>query len=347
MRRRLRGWRRPEDGDNAELDGLLAETWQAAAAATGQLLDIEAGEAALLAATAQQGACPPGSPAPSAAGRTAPRAHPRPRKRRLTARTAAAAGAVAALIAVAAAGASGAFSTGSGQQILTAAYIARVRHALAAQAGGSLVGYARTVLPPGTAMELGNGNTSIGPGASSPFGVGVTVTWSYQGTTKTSAFAPSGQPVVVTENTTVAGGKESEEVAVIYSDSTWWRATNPAPSGQRPTPAICGPGVRIGPGGWPAFIRYELGCGEFRTAGRQRVDGVEAAKLTGSNGTVLWVNAATYLPVRVIVGGRHPTRIDFRWLSPTRANLARLSVPIPAGFRQVRPPSTAATAATP
>jgi hypothetical protein len=96
----------------------------------------------------------------------------------------------------------------------------------------------------------------------------------------------------------------------------------------------------IGPGGWAAFIRTELGCGGFVTDGRQRVDGVDAIKITGGQRiSVLWVDPVTYLPVRALLAvaqGRPQT--DFRWLSATPAHLARLNVTVPIGFRQVRAP---------
>jgi hypothetical protein len=138
----------------------------------------------------------------------------------------------------------------------------------------------------------------------------------------------------------VAGGK-TVEVTVIYADGTWWRATLPPSEPPPSTAPRCGLGVDIGAGGWPAFFRHQLGCGEFRMAGRQRVDGVQVVKLTESNGTMAWVNPVTYLPVRVIVAGLEPSIYDFRWLAPTAASLAPLSVPVPAGFRQVPPPATA------
>ncbi|HTS96467.1 MAG TPA: hypothetical protein VMI33_07585 [Streptosporangiaceae bacterium] len=238
-----------------------------------------------------------------------------------------------------------------GGPIRTTAYVTRVEHALTSSRAGNLVGYARTVLPPGSRIQLQRGNMSSGPGVSSPLAVAVTVTWSYHDTSTTIGFAPGGQRVFAAEISPVPGGTGSQEVAVFYGDETWWRATTPAPGGPGPAPT-CGHGIQIGPGGWRAFIRFQLRCGNFRAIGRQRagaepgtvapgrqrVDGVSTLKLSGANGTVLWVSPATYLPVRVIVGGRQPTQIDFRWLSPTRANLAALSVTVPAGFRPVEPP---------
>jgi hypothetical protein len=43
--------------------------------------------------------------------------------------------------------------------------------------------------------------------------------------------------------------------------------------------------------------------------------------------------------VRVLTAGRQQQiQTDFRWLAPAPARLAVLSLPVPAGFRQVPPP---------
>ena len=87
---------------------------------------------------------------------------------------------------------------------------------------------------------------------------------------------------------------------------------------------------------WQSDIRQELSCGAFSEGGHQRVDGIDAVKLTGSDGVVLWIDPSTYLPVRQAGPGAAVT--DFRWLQATPASLAKLKVIIPAGFRQVPPP---------
>jgi hypothetical protein len=345
MRWRLpgRGW--PKDDDNAELDRLLAETWEAAAAATGGLLDIQAGKAALLAAAAQPPARPSGSPAPSvasAAGQTARPADPRPGRRRLTA-CAAAAGAMAVLIAVAVAGAAGAFSTRNGQQIQADAYIARMQHALASQAGGGLVGYARNVFPPGTVVKPVPGSWGTWPGgAGSPrsgLAAAEMISWSYQSESTMTAVDAAGQPVATEQNTgDVWHGMTT--VTVDYRDRTWWRATtaplHPRPGARTPVQPRCSPtNVMPARETWQSFIRQELSCGAFTEGGRQRVDGIDAIKLI-SNGEVLWIDPSTYLPVREAVpdGGV----IDFRWYRASPASLAKLKVTVPAGFRRVAPP---------
>lgn len=54
MTRRFRDWLSPRGDDDAELDALLAETWEDGAATLAKVLDIEAGKAALLAARDRQ-----------------------------------------------------------------------------------------------------------------------------------------------------------------------------------------------------------------------------------------------------------------------------------------------------
>jgi hypothetical protein len=76
---------------------------------------------------------------------------------------------------------------------------------------------------------------------------------------------------------------------------------------------------------------------ELTVVGKQAVGGVDALEITGSSGHLtLWVNPATYLPVRLKLGG---LQTDFQWLSPTPAGLALLNMAVPAGFHQVPPPS--------
>jgi hypothetical protein len=174
-----------------------------------------------------------------------------------------------------------------------------------------------------------------------PRSVGSVLSWWYRDTKKTSAFTAAGRRAL--DVRTTAGREEVTTVVVNRRDATWWRVTSHVPPAApgAPGPRGCGgPGVDIGPGGWPAFIGYQLSCGGYAVGGRQRVDGTDAIKITGGKGlTVLWVNPATYLPVRVVTGGQQRIQTDFRWLPPTPAHLAQLRVPVPAGFRQVRPPA--------
>ena len=70
------------------------------------------------------------------------------------------------------------------------------------------------------------------------------------------------------------------------------------------------------------------------------IDGINTIKITGDAGRfTFWVNPATYLPVRAILGQR---QTDFRWLPATPARLAQLKVTVPAGFKQVPAPAAPA-----
>lgn len=91
-------------------------------------------------------------------------------------------------------------------------------------------------------------------------------------------------------------------------------------------------------------LRTAISCGTLAAAGRQRVDGIEAIELTSSPDSpiseTIWVSPGTYLPVRVVTrpapGVPGPWQAaEITWLAPTAQNLAKLTVPIPAGFRQV------------
>jgi hypothetical protein len=102
----------------------------------------------------------------------------------------------------------------------------------------------------------------------------------------------------------------------------------------------------------PRALRAAISCGSLKVAGRQQVDGVDAIELTSSPDSpaseTIWVSPGTYLPLRVVVRSDGPhhglilnnqvvllATADITWLPPTSQNLARLTVPIPAGFRHV------------
>lgn len=282
--------------------------------------------------------------------------HRNRQKRRKTARAVTVAGTVTVLTAgaVAVAGVTGAFGSAGGQQIngqqyqASAYVVTRVEHALAAPGRENVLGYTRKEFPPGSMLEpVGPSllRASVSPGASSPWSVGYTVTWLHHGTMKISSFSPAGQPVFDLGFGMVQGVPTT--IVVLYGSRTWWTAPDAGSSAARgpgPGAASCGPDISLNSGagnGWPAFIRSQLSCGEYALDGRQRIDGIDAIKITGNKGLdTLWVDPATYLPVRAILSlGRVQTQADFRWLAPTPAHLTKLHVSVPAGFRQVPPPS--------
>ena len=265
------------------------------------------------------------------------------RKRRRTLRVAVASGAATAVAAtaVAIAGVSGAFGpVPAGPATQTTAYVLRhVENALAPASVGNLVDFSRMVFPPGTPQQpvVGGINGGSTTGASSPWIVASMLHSDYRGSQRYSAYSPSGKHVFDVGMS--IGNGSATQTTVIYGDRTWWTATVPG----RPGSPGCSLGsiqLSGGPGnGWPAFIRSQLACGAYTVAGRQVVDGIDAIKITGQTSRpafALFVDPATYLPIQLDIG---PLRMSFQWLPATPANLARLKVSVPAGFRQVPPPA--------
>jgi hypothetical protein len=157
-------------------------------------------------------------------------------------------------------------------------------------------------------------------------------------------------------------GTASVYTVVSYQARTWARRRGlGGPATLAPAPRGCAPEIAALPlpfqpglpGGAPAGslpatvareLRAAISCGTLAVAGRQRIGGIEAIELTSGPGSpipeTVWVSPGTYLPVRVVIRpisgqpGLWQTA-DVSWLPPTAPNLAKLTVPIPAGFRKV------------
>lgn len=189
--------------------------------------------------------------------------------------------------------------------------------------------------------------------------------WSYGDRWRSVTNSPAGHPVHA------AGfGPSSGYTMVSYPKRTWARLAGVGRSAAGPPSGAkgCERGSVAGPVLFqPTFpgtglaakslltvtrtLRAAVSCGALDVAARQRVDGVEAIKLTsGRNSPIsetIWVSPGTYLPMRVVIRSRPGHALvlntemvvrqtaDFTWLSPTTQNLAKLAVPIPAGFRRV------------
>lgn len=156
-------------------------------------------------------------------------------------------------------------------------------------------------------------------------------------------------------------------VAADYKLKEW-----SAKPGRPVTPAGCSAQLDVvesgGPVDWPAYLRQALSCRQFRYVGRVQIGGRTAIELRASvRGPASWattrrpgqasphvsaalyVDPATYVPLQVIwrnTGQRpdgspaHGTvREDVRLLPPSRGNVAKATVPVPASFRKV--PGTA------
>jgi hypothetical protein len=235
------------------------------------------------------------------------------------------------------------------QVVTTAKVITRMEHALSAAAAGNPVAYTRQVnhgvklyvmVPHGRPIQVG-GN--------------VTSTWSRGHIQHVIVGPTSGKPAlsIVTDS---SSGK-SIETTISYQQRAWWRGTYQAPTTTKPTI-----GCKVGvvdrtSAQWVREVRKLLSCGAA-VAGKQQVDGVDTIRLklsssyrhacagssdggrchpvsVGWTGT-LWADAKTFLPVRLKSHGSHFSfQIDFGWLAPTPANLAKLHQSIPAGFKHV------------
>jgi hypothetical protein len=273
----------------------------------------------------------------------------RRRRRRLALRSAT--GAAAALAAAAATLVAVLLPGGTGGAAAAAAYVVkRVDGALSAADPGEIAQV--TVTFRGTGFAGGTSVTSIAE------------EWSYGDRWRFVANSPAGQPVY-----DEGSGAASLYTVVNYPQRTWGRqrlSVLPAAGYSAVTgPAGCAPVVAAAsllfqpglPGAGFSFssppatvataLRAAVSCGTLTVAGRQRVDGIDAIKLSSRPGSLIaetvWVSPGTYLPVRMVIrpasGQPGPSKTaDITWLPPTPRNLAKLTVPVPAGFRRVPVP---------
>jgi hypothetical protein len=96
----------------------------------------------------------------------------------------------------------------------------------------------------------------------------------------------------------------------------------------------------------PVALRQLLACGDYAIKGHPLLDGVRTIELalvkTGKiklavSYETVWVNASTFLPVRVLFGppAEPKLAIDLHWRPVTAGSLAHLKLSIPAGFKRV------------
>jgi hypothetical protein len=169
-------------------------------------------------------------------------------------------------------------------------------------------------------------------------------TWASPDATRFEQLNDAGQ-VIVDQGISF---RTKTTVFVSYQTKTWYRGTIPSAAGATapPSPSCEFGGMMIvvypRPATMAAQLRIWVGCGILKVGHTGVIDGVRAIALTavsGSSTMMYWVNAATYLPVRLTVSqdGSVTQQDDLRWLPATPANLALLDVAIPAGFRQQSP----------
>jgi hypothetical protein len=224
------------------------------------------------------------------------------------------------------------------------------------------VGNALSAAEPGTIAQMTVTTTSDPGGATSA------EEWSNGDEWRSVTFSSPGHPIYDEGFSTASG-----YTLVSYPTKTWARqagvgqpaapAFGTPPAGRACGPVVAGfpvlfrlglPGTSTSASSLPTTVATALhtavSCGSLTVAGRQTVDGTDAIELTSRGGSLIsetiWVNPDTYLPVRVVVHSPYTPGLrqtaDFTWLPPTAQNLAKLAVPVPAGFRQVSLPQAVA-----
>lgn len=227
------------------------------------------------------------------------------------------------------------------------------------------VNSALTAADPGDIAQMSVTTTSASPYA----GKTTTTTaeeWSYGDQWRSVTYSSPGHPLY--DEGYTASARSAVYTLVNYSTRTWTKrpglgrpaaatpfSTLPASRGCRPAigafPLLYKfglPGIGLPAATLPSTVarslRTAVACGTLTTAGRQQIDGIETIKLTSRPGSfiseTIWVSPSTYLPVRVVARSASGApavqqTADITWLPPTAQNLAKLAVPIPAGFRQV------------
>jgi hypothetical protein len=249
-------------------------------------------------------------------------------KRRLMTRAAVAATTAVvagATVAIAAAG-----SSGNAPSQSYAYVVSRVENALATVGNADYIAFSRSI------------TTSHSP----DFPSGTDLTWYTRDRFNHIAYTSSGRPYFSLTVTRVPGGLQMVTVQyehrfVGYQDELMGART----ARDCGTAAAVLSTVEVNPGdmtNWPATIRALLGCHVLKVAGHQRAGRTDLIRFVQAQADypmTLLVNPSTFLPSRMVVTSSQPgqawtTTTEFGSLPPTRANLAHLSAPIPAGFTQ-------------
>jgi hypothetical protein len=167
--------------------------------------------------------------------------------------------------------------------------------------------------------------------------------------TRDRQYSAAGQ--LETDQESTSTPTTTTTVIVDYQTRTWSQSTATRPDAS-PSPSASPPSCAAGvPYGWSpdpeleaAMLRTAVSCGLLTATDGGIIDGVSTVKLSQRPGPpttiTVWIDAATYLPVRIdqvwanTTLSSTDTQMDMRWLPPTPANQANLTLHIPAGFTQ-------------
>jgi hypothetical protein len=171
-----------------------------------------------------------------------------------------------------------------------------------------------------------------------------------EGGLRQETLTPAGQPVSeIGISVSHSGVHMTRKAVFVYYGNKTWSSSVHYFANVKPRPATvwtCSNAETVNitrnPGEMAGLLHTELSCGELKVAGNGTAGGVPAVELSGdSHGAAVtyWVNATTYLPYRFTwTFGGQSLQENLQWLPPTAANLAKVNVPIPAGFTHVPPP---------
>lgn len=187
-------------------------------------------------------------------------------------------------------------------------------------------------------------------------GEGSEHSWSTLSTTRDQTFTSTGR--LKGDESLTYTATTVTHLIVDYQRKSWSRITAvlpPESASPSQSPPSCASGAPDGwdpdPRGEAAELRTAVSCGFLTATGGGIVDGVNTIKLSERSGTAdqppsnstmtFWVNATTYLPVRIVqiwVNADYASgnlQMDMQWLPATPANKAKLIAPIPAGFTHI------------
>jgi hypothetical protein len=176
-----------------------------------------------------------------------------------------------------------------------------------------------------------------------------TITWldPLTGDTRQVTSGPGGQVITWTRAVTRDDQAMRQQTTVDEANRTWWTMAVAIGAAAEKVPvASKDPSAAS-----PALIMQALEQGQVTLAGQQQLDGKTAVVLrliTEKAMAQLWVDRATYRPVRIVFGagstgdgdGAGQYALDVAWVPRSAAVLATLTTPrVPAGYTDVTAPT--------
>jgi hypothetical protein len=171
-----------------------------------------------------------------------------------------------------------------------------------------------------------------------------TVTWldPITGDTRQVTSGPGGQVTTWTRAVTRNDRVLRQQTTVDEGDRTWWTVAVTVGATAKELPVA----PKAASAASPALIMQALEQGQVTVAGQQTVDGKTAVvlRLIAEKAMAqLWVDRATYRPVRIVFGagadGAAQYALDVSWVPRSAAVLGTLTPQVPAGYTDVTAPA--------